>query len=63
MSLYITESLQERALEEGVLDMLEQYLSYHLSDRALCNMVLLTVSSFADSGKNLITQSGKTGIQ
>ncbi|CAC5369206.1 unnamed protein product [Mytilus coruscus] len=43
------ESLQERALEEGVLDMLEQYISYHLSDRALCNMVLLTVSSFADS--------------
>ncbi|XP_063444231.1 rap1 GTPase-GDP dissociation stimulator 1-B-like [Mytilus trossulus] len=43
------ESLQERALEEGVLDMLEQYISYHLSDRSLCNMVLLTVSSFADS--------------
>jgi hypothetical protein len=44
------EGLQARALEEGVLDMLDQYLSHHHSDRALCNMVLLTVSSFADSG-------------
>lgn len=50
-SFFFLESLQERALEEGVLDMLEQYISYHLSDRSLCNMVLLTVSSFADSGK------------
>ncbi|XP_048256916.1 rap1 GTPase-GDP dissociation stimulator 1-like isoform X1 [Haliotis rufescens] len=53
------EALQEKALEEDVLKLLDQCLQLHLTDQGLTNMTLLTISSIADSdyGKEMISES------
>ncbi len=47
----LSEALQEKAIEEDVLKLMDQCLQTHLSDQGLTNMVLLTISSISDSGK------------
>ena len=50
-SLFSTESLMQKALDDGALDVLNDYLQQHRNDSGLCNMVLLTIGVFSDSGK------------
>ncbi|ESO89034.1 hypothetical protein LOTGIDRAFT_228970 [Lottia gigantea] len=51
--------LQEKALENGVLDILDLCLKKHLEDEGLTNMALLTLSSLSDSdsGRDKISES------
>ncbi|KAK2186270.1 hypothetical protein NP493_207g02024 [Ridgeia piscesae] len=43
------ESIQEKALNLGVLDILDDYLKKHSSDDGICQMVLLTIGCLSDS--------------
>lgn len=43
------ESIQEKALNLGVLDVLDDYLKKHNSDDGICQMVLLTIGCLSDS--------------
>ena len=47
---YFTEILQQKAIEGGALDVVEQYLQHYQLEEGLCNMVLVTVGSLTDSG-------------
>jgi hypothetical protein len=40
----------QKAVDGGALDVLDEYIRYHQDDHGLCNMVLLTLGSFIDSG-------------
>lgn len=44
------DSLMQKAVDGGALDVLDEYIRYHQQDHGLCNMVLLTLGSFIDSG-------------
>lgn len=44
------DSLMQKAMDGGALDVLDEYIRYHQQDHGLCNMVLLTLGSFIDSG-------------
>ncbi|XP_005112444.1 rap1 GTPase-GDP dissociation stimulator 1 isoform X2 [Aplysia californica] len=54
------ELLQDKAIDNGVLDLLNDTISRHLDDEDLTNMALLTVGSIteADSGKAAASRSG-----
>ncbi|KAJ8318282.1 hypothetical protein KUTeg_003373 [Tegillarca granosa] len=43
------EVLQEKAISEGVFDILNEYLLLYQNECGLCNMVLLTISSFVEN--------------
>ncbi|XP_048763708.1 rap1 GTPase-GDP dissociation stimulator 1-like isoform X2 [Ostrea edulis] len=43
------DNLMQKAVDGGALDVLDEYIKYHLQDHGLCNMVLLTLGSFIDS--------------
>uniref|UniRef100_K1QHY6 Rap1 GTPase-GDP dissociation stimulator 1-A n=1 Tax=Magallana gigas TaxID=29159 RepID=K1QHY6_MAGGI len=43
------DSLMQKAVDGGALDVLDEYIRYHQQDHGLCNMVLLTLGSFIDS--------------
>lgn len=46
----LVEIIQEKAVEIGALELLDQYLETHYHEDKLCNMVLHCVGSLADSG-------------
>lgn len=50
----LTDSLMQKAVDGGALDVLDEYIRYHQQDHGLCNMVLLTLGSFIDSGKSAV---------
>ena len=51
--MYFPEVLQQKAIEGGALDVVEQYLQHYQLEEGLCNMVLVTIGSLTDSGKDI----------
>ena len=49
---FFPEVLQQKAIEAGALDVVEQYLQHYQLEDGLCNMVLVTIGSLTDSGNN-----------
>ena len=45
------ESVQEKAIAHGALELLEEYLREHGSDTGTAQMALLTIGSLTDSGR------------
>ncbi|KAK3091335.1 hypothetical protein FSP39_019020 [Pinctada imbricata] len=43
------EDLMQKALDDGALDTMNEYLQQHRNDSGLCNMVLLTIGVLTDS--------------
>ncbi|XP_021361623.1 rap1 GTPase-GDP dissociation stimulator 1-like isoform X1 [Mizuhopecten yessoensis] len=43
------DKMLEKALTEGALDLLEQYVWQHRGDKEMCNMALLAIGSFVDT--------------
>ncbi len=42
--------MQEKAINLGCMELLEQYIQTHHSDDTVCQMALMCVGSLADSG-------------
>ena len=42
--------MQEKAINLGCMELLEQYIQTHHSDDTMCQMALMCVGSLADSG-------------
>ena len=51
---FFPEVLQQKAIEAGALDVVEQYLQHYQLEDGLCNMVLVTIGSLTDSGNNIL---------
>ena len=47
---FIAESMQEKAINLGCMELLELYIQTHHSDDTMCQMALMCVGSLADSG-------------
>ena len=45
------ETVEEKALSLGAMDVLKEYLDLHASDEGLVQMVLLSVDSLTDTGQ------------
>ena len=43
--------MQEKAINLGCMELLEQYIQTHHSDDTMCQMALMCVGSLADSGE------------
>ena len=50
MTLF-SDTLQQRAIELGALDVMGDYLKMYEAEEGLCNMVLVTIASLTDSGR------------
>lgn len=48
-----SEVMQQKAIEGGALDIMDQYLRQYKKEAGLCNMVLVTIASLTDSGRNM----------
>ena len=46
--------MQQKAIEGGALDIVDQYLHQYRTEEGLCNMVLVTIASLTDSGTKSI---------
>lgn len=42
--------MQQKALDGGALDIIDQYLRQYQHEEGLCNMILVTIASLTDSG-------------
>ncbi len=49
-SILFSESMQEKAIALGSMELLADYLKKHSSDENVCQMALMCVGSLADSG-------------
>ena len=50
MNYVILETVEEKALSLGAMDVLKQYLELHANDEGVAHMALLSVGSLADTG-------------
>lgn len=50
----ILDVMQQKALDGGALDIIDQYLRQYQNEEGLCNMILVTIASLTDSGENFI---------
>lgn len=46
----LSETLQQKAIEEGALELMGKYLLQYADNDGLCNMVLVTIASLTESG-------------